>query len=580
MYLNYFGLTEKPFSISPDPRFLYLSEKHRDGLAHLLYGADETGSFVLLTGEVGTGKTTLCRRMLMQAPEDVHFALILNPLQTPHELLASICDEFQIPYEQRNASRKQLIDTINHWLLKVHANGQRAVVVIDEAQNLNAETLEQIRLLTNLETSSEKLLKIILIGQPELKDILARPELRQLNQRITARYHLEPLSLDETRTYIKHRLKVAGATRDLFKPRAIKKLHRISEGIPRIMNLISDRALTGAYGQQKDMVDASLLQRAAEEVFNRPTRKHTPLPWILGSLLGLTLIAGGLYGWNAWRTAPHTAAATTLPETPNSGTTVQAASKETTPASVQPADQATAAPGESGQQSGHTIASPGKTAAAGDNAIEILSGAQIERHLTPEANTTSAFQSLFKLWGLDFADYNGAYACERARKAGMQCLYAEGKLSKVFDYNLPAVLELTSHGGQLNQITLVGRDDDQLIVDIAGKRYQIQQADLAAYWNGNYLLIWRSPPDGKPLVQPGAIGPSVVWLRRQLDLAEGIEQPQGQYSNFYDNELKQRIKQFQANHGLAADGIAGEKTLIKLQAATQRHGANVPVLTE
>ncbi|HGG59037.1 MAG TPA: hypothetical protein ENK26_03860, partial [Gammaproteobacteria bacterium] len=407
MYLNYFGLTEKPFSISPDPRFLFLSEKHRDGLAHLLYGADETGSFVLLTGEVGTGKTTLCRRMLLQAPEGVHFALILNPLQTPVELLASICDEFKIPYDRNSDSRKQLIDTINHWLLEVHAAGDRAVVIIDEAQNLNAETLEQIRLLTNLETSSEKLLKIILIGQPELKDILARPELRQLNQRITARYHLEPLSLAEPRSYVEHRLKIAGAQRKLFKPRAIKKLHQISEGIPRIMNLICDRALTGAYGRQKEVVDVGLLTRAAGEVFNRPKPQRSPLPWVLGGLAVLALATGG---WALWsHQTPAQATEPALAQQPPGAL-------EAKP-SAEAADAPEAAPKPAIAQAATQEAAPPDL----DNAIRALSGPELESRLTLKANTNTAFRSLFEAWGLDFSKYSGKTACERAKKAGMQC---------------------------------------------------------------------------------------------------------------------------------------------------------------
>ncbi len=573
MYLNYFGLTEKPFSISPDPRFLFLSEKHRDGLAHLLYGADETGSFVLLTGEVGTGKTTLCRRMLLQAPEGVHFALILNPLQTPVELLASICDEFKIPYDRASSSRKQLIDTINHWLLKVHAAGDRAVVIIDEAQNLNAETLEQIRLLTNLETSSEKLLKIILIGQPELKEILARPELRQLNQRITARYHLEPLSPDETRSYVEHRLKIAGATRKLFKPRAIRKLHRISEGIPRIMNLICDRALTGAYGRQKEIVDAALLTRAAGEVFNHPGQRRNPLPWILVSLAALALLTGALWWWNSH--TPAQPQASTIAQPPGD----VAAAEPVQPATVAPA--AAESPETTARPSPAANVTPPEAPPVDlDNAIQVLSGPQLESRLTRNANTNTAFQSLFKAWGLNFSDYSGKSACERAKKAGMQCLYAEGKLSEVLDYNLPAVLELTAHGGQLYQITLLARDGDQLTVDIAGKTFQISRADLQAYWKNAYLVMWRSPPENKRVIQPGSSGPTVVWLRRQLDLAEGASPPQGDYNDVYDDALKQRVRQFQASHGLTPDGIAGVKTLIKLQVASRNGGADIPVLTE
>ncbi|HGG59902.1 MAG TPA: hypothetical protein ENK26_08330, partial [Gammaproteobacteria bacterium] len=479
-------------------------------------------------------------------------------LQTPVELLASICDEFKIPYDRNSDSRKQLIDTINQWLLEVHAAGDRAVVIIDEAQNLNAETLEQIRLLTNLETSSEKLLKIILIGQPELKDILARPELRQLNQRITARYHLEPLSLSETRAYVEHRLKIAGAPRKLFKPRAIKKLHQISEGVPRIMNLICDRALTGAYGQRKEVVDSGLLSRAADEVYNPQSlslSRRNPLPWILGALALLGLVAGGLTLWDRGDSSPD-------PEPIDKAETVEHVDSPSAPATSPPEEvKATVTPDL-------------------NNAIQVLSGPELESRLTLNANTNTAFRSLFEAWGLDFSKYSGKTACERAKKAGMQCLYAEGKLSEVFDYNLPAVLELTAHGGQLYQVALLARDDDQLTVDIAGETYFIARPDLKSYWKNAYLVIWRSPPENRRVILPGSTGPTVVWLRRQLDLAEGVSRPEGDYNNRYDEALRQRVKQFQASHGLTPDGIAGEKTLIKLQVASRNGGANIPVLTE
>lgn len=569
MYLNYFGLSEKPFSISPDPRFLYLSDKHRDGLAHLLYGTDETGSFVLLTGEVGTGKTTLCRRMLSQAPEGVTFALILNPLQTPQELLASICDEFQIDYDKEAASRKQMIDSLNKWLLENHASGDRAVVIIDEAQNLNAETLEQVRLLTNLETDSEKLLKIILIGQPELREILGRPELRQLNQRITARYHLESLSLEETHSYLHHRLKIAGATGSLFKPAAIKKLHRISGGIPRIMNLICDRALTGTYGAQKQIVDTRMLQQAASEVFNQPqspSLNRSLLAIIGGSFVALLL--GGVL-WNYFQLNNRY---TPLP------TTVTAIPVETEKESLPPVIKKIANTEDTNAENETLIAA--ETLPAKSASIQVLTGQQLIQSLDSNTEGNSAFETIFDIWGFDFNALQGDSACERAQQAGMQCLFAEGKLSDVIEYNLPAVLEITSRGGQLSQLVLKRILDDQLLLQMGDQESLVHTADLLSYWNGAYLLLWPSPPESKTTIRPGSLGPTVVWLRRQLDLAEGVTDAVGQYQNFYNQELKQRIMRFQVNHNLDPDGIAGEKTLIKLASAVRYGDVNVPVLAE
>ena len=277
MYEQHFGLTERPFSIAPDPRFLYMSQRHREALAHLLYGVGEGGGFVQLTGEVGTGKTTICRSLLGQLPDNVDVALILNPRVTGLELISSLCDELRISYPEATTSIKVLTDALNEYLLAAHARGRRTVMLIDEAQNLDAEALEQVRLLTNLETTQEKLLQIILIGQPELRELLARDDLRQLSQRITARYHLEPITGEDTAAYIRHRLEVCGGTEVIFNDKAIKLIQKFSDGIPRLINVLCDRALLGAYVEGKRQVNSRIARRAAaevipEEVKTRPER--------------------------------------------------------------------------------------------------------------------------------------------------------------------------------------------------------------------------------------------------------------------------------------------------------------------
>ncbi len=217
MYLSFYGLTEKPFSITPDPRYLYLGGRHAEALAHLVYGITEAGGFIQLTGEVGTGKTTVIRSLLARKPEDSEIALILNPRMQPAEFVLTICEELGILLpDSAVGSLKELIDVLNAYLLKAHARGKRVVLIVDEAQNLAPDLLEQVRMLTNLETESQKLLQIILIGQPELREMLERNDLRQLAQRITGRYHLAPLSRDEAASYVKHRLRIAGATQEIF----------------------------------------------------------------------------------------------------------------------------------------------------------------------------------------------------------------------------------------------------------------------------------------------------------------------------------------------------------------------------
>jgi general secretion pathway protein A len=288
LYKDYFGLKDLPFSIAPDPSFLYMSIKHREALAHLVYGINSEGAFVLLTGEVGTGKTTICRCMLDRLPENCDTAFIMNPRLTDVELLATICDEIGIAYPEGTSSVKTLVDLINRCLLDSHAAGRKTLLIIDEAQNLSSEVLEQLRLLTNLETNRFKLLQIVLIGQPELRDLLAKPELRQLSQRITARFHLEPLSSREVADYIEHRLMIAGAHRRLFPAKAAGRLFRLSKGIPRLINLICDRALLGVYVQGKDSVDLVTLKKAAGEVLGaaRPAGLHKKfMHWLRGRRL-------------------------------------------------------------------------------------------------------------------------------------------------------------------------------------------------------------------------------------------------------------------------------------------------------
>src|SRR5690242_9299662 len=258
MYLEYYGLKEPPFSITPDPRYVFLSERHRDALAHLLYGIGKGGSggFVQLTGEVGTGKTTLCRLLLEQLPENTRVALVLNPKLSPVELLETICEELKLDIVERRGSLKGLVDTLNAYLLDAYAQGLRVVLIVDEAQNLSVDALEQVRLLTNLETDTQKLLQIILLGQPELRGILARGDMRQLAQRITARYHLMPLDANETGAYVRHRFRIAGGLHSPFTTAAVARIHKHSGGVPRLVNVIAERALLGGYAHDATTIDA------------------------------------------------------------------------------------------------------------------------------------------------------------------------------------------------------------------------------------------------------------------------------------------------------------------------------------
>lgn len=297
MYYQYFGLTEAPFSIAVNPRYLFMSDRHRDALAHLLYGVGTGGGFILLTGEVGTGKTTINRCLLEQLPPDTDVAMILNPALNSIELLATVCDELGIGYDPDKHTLKTLTDKLQAYLLENHGKGRRTVLLIDEAQHLGFDVLEQIRLLTNLETNREKLLQIILIGQPELAQMLARPELRQLNQRITARYNLDPLNLDETGAYIHHRLQVAGMSpeRVIFPTSVVRGIYKASRGIPRVINVLCDRMLLGAYGRNNYRVDHAMLSLAVKEVLG--DQEIDPVIWRWVGVAAVVLLLGWAGGW-------------------------------------------------------------------------------------------------------------------------------------------------------------------------------------------------------------------------------------------------------------------------------------------
>src|SRR5579863_590152 len=436
MYLTFFGLNEKPFAITPDPRYLYLSERHAEALAHLLYGINEAGGFVQLTGEVGTGKTTIVRSLLAQTPKNAEIALILNPKMTAPEFLLTICEELGIGVpDSALESRKDLVDILSRYLLRAHAAGRRVVLVVDEAQNLSPEVLEQVRLLTNLETNTQKLLQIILIGQPELRELLSSYELRQLAQRITGRYHLNPLSRDETTAYVRHRLRVAGATTDIFSPQALSEVFRLSQGVPRVINVFCDRALLGAYSLDRHRVTTPLVRHAASEVFGRRFTPHW-LPWAIAA--GLTLLLGGallaLSTFEPWKSRPE---------------------PQLAHAAAGPGDAAAAVPSR-----------PAVTAAAAAPAAPPHLAELLARH-TAETDPDSAFGKLFGLWGAKYQT-STTDTCSQAQSQGLECVAERGSFGQLRLYNHPAILLLTEPNGASHQVVLTALGDDAATLELGG----------------------------------------------------------------------------------------------------------------
>ena len=528
MYSSFFGLSEKPFAITPDPRYLYLSERHAEALAHLMYGINESGGFIQLTGEVGTGKTTVVRTLLSRVPHHADVAVILNPRVTPVEFLLTICEELGLPIadEDRN-SVKQMVDALNRRLLSAHAAGRRIIVIVDEAQNLSAEVLEQVRLLTNLETPSQKLLQIILIGQPELRELLDRNDLRQLAQRITGRYHLKPLSREETQGYVRHRLRVAGATGEIFTPGALREVHRLAHGIPRVINVSCDRALLGAYTQDSRKVTAALVRQAAGEVYGR--RFAPPwLGWTVAALIagGLAATAVGLRTWQQQNSAPRPAIAAPTP----------GAGLGPTPQSVP------------------SIAPP--VAAAPPVSINALLAAN-----SASTSDSAAFRRLLSLWGTAMTDDRDP--CRQAQKAGLACLEQRGSWAQVRTLNRPAILTLTDALGQKYRVVLVGLDDQFATLVLGEHNQRVPLEEVSRDWFGDFTVVWKPKTSRTRLLSLGMHGEEVRWLRRSLNALHGAAADPAR-ADVFDQELAIEVQNFQREHRLTIDGIAGLQTQVVL----------------
>ncbi len=546
MYTSHFGLTEAPFSITPDPRYLYMSERHREGLAHLLYGIRQPGGFVQLTGEVGTGKTTLCRCLLEQLPPEVDAALILNPRLTAVEFLATVCDELRVPYPAETNSVKVLVDALYQHLLDAHGRGRRTVLIIDEAQNLPADVLEQIRLLTNLETTKEKLLQIILIGQPELVRLLDGEKLRQLAQRITARYHLLAFSRPDTLAYIRHRLRVAGGNETLFTPAAMRRVHRASGGVPRLINVICDRALLGAYALDRRQVDTATVQRADREVRGWVSPKRPGTRLVLGvGLGGIAILAVG---------AAILATPARIPLLRH----VSPAAGVSTGGRPAPGTEAHGADRQAGKEA------PESRAPALPRLADLLTDSS-------GGGDRAAFASVYSRWRLEFPATGAAPVCGAWRSQGLECLFRAGNWNKLRRFNLPVILELLTPGGERHRTALIGLGDDSATLVLGGREYTFPISEVDPLWDGRFILLWKAPPLHSRHLTPGMRGKDVEWLRKRLnEIGGGTEG--GPRSDVYDQELEQRVLAFQRSRSLLPDGIVGEETLVQLSLATRESG--------
>jgi len=542
MYTSFFGLNEKPFSITPDPRYLFMSERHTEALAHLIYGIKESGGFIQLTGEVGTGKTTLVRSLLQQLPDAADVALVLNPQLSRTEFLSAICEELGISLPKQQDSIKALTNVLNAYLLKNHSQGRRTILIADEAQNLRVDVLEQIRLLTNLETSKQKLLQIILIGQEELRELLSRNDMRQLAQRITGRYHLEPLSRHEAIAYIDHRLKVAGSTAPIFTDTAKRELARLAKGVPRAINVIADRALLGAYTQEIRQITPKLVRSAASEVYDQKPSTFSPWRgWARFAVFttAAVLIAVAL-GWagTSWllstARAPRPAAQneSVMPATPT----------------IKLVDDIPKLPAKS--------ESPPATPARYEDLADLLIR-------DPGATSTDkAFASLFKRWSAEYVR-GPLPACKQAEAFNLHCLFQRGSLAQVRNFDRPVILTLRDATSREHHVVLSGLSGGSALISIGDNNHEIALSDLIDAWFGEYLLLWRPQTGEVKAFFPGMRDKGINWLRESLTEIQG-KPIAATESDLYDEQLESRVRDYQRNKRLIVDGLVGQQTQIAI----------------
>ena len=570
MYNDHFGLKELPFSIAPDPRFLYMSEQHKEALAHLVYGLNSEGGCILFTGEVGAGKTTICRCLIDQIPEDSKVALVLNPKVSAIELLATICDEFRIDYSANDSSVKTLVDAINRFLLDEYANGRKTVVILEEAQNLEASVLEQLRLLTNLETNHRKLMQIVMLGQPELLDILDRDDMRQLSQRVTARFHLNPLGFDEVDAYITHRLSIAGTHKPLFNKKAVRRVYQLSHGVPRLINVICDRSLLGAYVQNRNSVDKQIVEKAASEVFGTHKNRKRKFAFIEMILSGGAMILASA------------SLAIVYFTTAGTGPIV--------PAQVDPTIIATTDvinnfpvhdPGT------RAIANPTPTESdnTGDQVVDTVAGTTTENvtrviavnDLVNNPGThsrTLAYRALFDLWGIKYSSNKNGQACKFAISKNLRCLHKQGNMNSLIKLNRPAILTLYNEQGEKVSATLASIDNKHATLIVNGIGETVLLDELDNHWYGKYTLMWQLPPYYEKDLRPGDSGEVVQWLDQQLAKIKGAN-ASNRITLTYKDPLVSTIKSFQHQRGLIPDGVAGPFTFIQIN--TEIYG-DIPLL--
>lgn len=560
IYLQHFALKREPFSIVPDPDFLYPSQQHRQAVAHLKYGLDREGGFILLTGEVGTGKTTLTRTMLQRIPAHVRVAYVLNSKLNETDLLASICDELAIKLQKsKNLSFSKIcIDALNQDLLASHAKGQKTLIVIEEAQNLSADVLETLRLLSNLETNTHKLLHILLVGQPELLEILGQKQLRQLNQRVVSRFHLLPLDQSELSNYINHRLHHAGAAGPIFDQGCIKVLFRLTKGVPRLINLICHQSLLAAYSLGAKSVSPALVKDASVEILSgldngKPNTSNKPL--IVALLLVLMMVSVFMLlprstldslGFLVAIDKPNAEIVTSKAEniiSKGTGPTAEDVMEKDNELLV--VDDLVA---DSVEQSA-TLSF-------------IVEESIIDSGFT---ETSNPLVNLLAVWSIASSEvYSPEAFAGIATTFGLQ----SEKVTPATPWMLsaidrPGIVVLNENGGLLKSYLLTYIDEDSVTLRIKDGEIDLDLDQFKDRWTGSFLYLWRPHKEFDLLMQGDTDKLAMSWLQEKLSMDdEGIEKviTGGRYTE----AVKDQVVGFQRRHGLKADGIVGRQTLMRL----------------
>jgi general secretion pathway protein A len=540
MYTEFFHLKEMPFSIAPDPRFFFMSDRHKEALTHLTYGLQGAGGFIMLTGEVGTGKTTVSRALIQELTTTTVVGYIHNPAVSELELLATLCDEFKLDYDKHNLSLKMLFDLLHHYLLANCQQDRSCVVIIDEAQLLSTAALEQLRLLTNLDVNHKKLLHIVLIGQPELQQKLKQPELRQLAQRITARYHLLPLTELELASYVAYRLSIASGNPGLFSSKVLKRIHQHTEGVPRLVNLVCDKALYYAFKTREDKVTPQHVLAAVKAVaISTPVKAKKTAPAM--AVLAVILCLGGAI--TAFQLG-------LLDQTEDNIAAVQHGEATSI---ISPVVISTEAVSSSiGEVANDTL----EPLAASN---EVMTDKALSTDIKSARQDNAATQFLFKEWGYDITLEDAS--CRNAQYAKLRCLQRQGNYAQLVQYNLPAVVRLLDNLGEAYYATLLSITPLGVELQLSNSHLLVSQAWFEKNWTGDFTLFWTAPSRFKKSLKQNDKGELIRWLDINISAVLGDNAISGTQ---FDWPLMQKVMRFQQQSGLTADGIVGPQTMMTI----------------